>query len=225
MKWSQTVGLVLGALVLSVQPALPVAQAAARLNVFWAQASDSLIAPHWPPSQRKAMANSWFELYPGGTGWTILRDDYSEPLYVLMACVGLVLLIACANVASLLLARASVRRQEVGIRMAIGAGRTRIVRQLLIESTLLSLTGAAVGIGLAWVSSRALASMITLGPSAAVFDLTPNWHILTFTAVVAMASSILFGAGPALHTSALAPLTALRGDARRSARTRRARAD
>ncbi|HEX5106877.1 MAG TPA: FtsX-like permease family protein [Vicinamibacterales bacterium] len=152
------------------QPALPVAQAAARLNVFWAQTSDSLIAPHWPPTQRKAMANSWFELYPGGTGWTILRDDYSEPLYVLMACVGLVLLIACANVASLLLARASVRRQEVGIRMAIGAGRTRIVRQLLIESTLLSLTGAAVGIGYATLSRERM--MATLAGGFGVLALT-----------------------------------------------------
>jgi putative ABC transport system permease protein len=181
-----------------------IAGATARLNAMWSQTADGLIAPHWPASRRKEMAGSTFHLAPGGTGWTFLRQMYVRPLFVLMAMVALVLLIACANVATLLLARASVRQREIAVRLAIGAGRSRIVRQLLVESTLLSLMGAACGIGLAWMSGRFLVSLIAGGPMPIVFDMTPNWHILAFTTAVAIATSVIFGVAPALQATAVA---------------------
>ena len=106
------------------------------------------------------MAESTFELAPGGTGYTYLRERFRTPLVVLMAATALVLLIACANAASLLLARASARQREISVRLAIGAGRGRIIRQLLTESTFLSVLGAALGIFLAWIASRFLVDIL-----------------------------------------------------------------
>ena len=195
---------------------MPIAQTTARLNAVWPQISDPVIAAHWPAARRKAIADSVFQLSPGGTGWTHLREVYRKPLFVLMGVVGLVLLIACANVASLLLARASARQKEIAVRLAIGAGRGRIARQLLIESTLLSLIGAAFGIALAWVSGRFLVTMISTGPEQIVFDLRPNWQILGFTSAVAIATGVLFGLAPALQTSGAGPSATLNENARMS---------
>jgi predicted permease len=197
-------------------PGVSIPQATARLNAVWPQFSEAVIAPHWPAPRRKEMADSRFELSPGGTGWTYLRGLYRKPLFVLMAVVGLVLLAACANVATLLLARASARRREIAVRLAIGAGRGRIVRQLLIESTLLSLVGAVGGMVLAWLSGRFLVSLISAGPAPIVFDLTPNWHILVFTTAVAIATGLFFGAAPAFQATAPGLSAALREDTRMS---------
>jgi putative ABC transport system permease protein len=195
---------------------LSAAEATARLAVFWSQTADSVIAPHWPAFQRQAAANARFHLSPGGTGWTALRQVYGKPLLVLMGVVMLVLLIACANVASLLLARASARQKEIAVRLAIGAGRGRIMRQLLTESMMLSLIGAAFGILLAWASSRLLVDVISTGPFQIRLDLTPDWHILGFTSAVAMATGLLFGVVPAIHTIAAGPSPALKEDFRMS---------
>ena len=195
-------------------------EAAARLNVVWPQIADRVIAPHWPAGRRQEMAASVFTLAPGGTGWTQLRETYRRPLFVLLAVVGVVLLIACANVASLLLARATTRQREIAVRLAIGAGRGRIVRQLLIESTLLSGAGAAVGIALAWVSGRLLVAILSGNAGQIVFDLTPNWRVLGFTSLVAIATALLFGIAPALQTTAAGPAAVLKDDGRSGSRSR-----
>ena len=193
--------------------------AQARLAVVWPRIAEPAISPAWPAAMRKEMAESTFELAPGGTGYTNLRDRFRTPLLVLMAATGLVLLIACANAASLLLARASARQREISVRLAIGAGRGRVIRQLLTESTLLSLLGASVGVLLAWVTSQFLVDVFTGGKSAAggvpaAFDLAPNWHVLAFASAAAVANGILFGLAPAWQTTALGGSRVVKDDAR-----------
>jgi putative ABC transport system permease protein len=185
------------------------AQARERLNdVVWPQIAESVISPSWPASERANIRSSRFEFSPGGTGYSYLRKIFTKPLMVLMGVAGLVLLIACANVASLSLARATARQREISVRLAIGAGRGRIVRQLLTETTLLSLIGASVGVFLAWLSAQFLVSILAVGAAQAVlnFDLTPNWHVLGFATAVALANGVLFGLAPALQTTSLAGL-------------------
>lgn len=191
---------------------------AARLNAAWPGFADAVIATHWSAVRRKAVADSVFVLESGAAGWTYLREIYTKPLLILMAVAGVVLLIACANVASLFLARASVRQREIAVRLAIGAGRRRIIGQLLIEGALLSFAGAAAGIGVAWFSGRFLVQLISTGPFQVVFSLTPNWHMLAFSAMVACATGAVFGIAPAVHLRHTGPSLALRDDNRTSTR-------
>jgi predicted permease len=135
----------------------------------------------------------------GATGFSRLRANFSEPLMILMSVVGLVLLIACANVANLLLARATARQREISVRLALGATRARLIRQLLAESVLLSACGALLGLLLAQWGSRLLLLLVNRDgvPLALHLDL----RVLGFTAAVATLTGILFGLGPALRAT------------------------
>lgn len=195
--------------------ALPSA-AASRLTAVWPGIADQVIAPHWPAPRRTAMAESVFVFEPGATGWSGLRETYDQPLYVLMAVAGLVLLTACANVASLFLARATARQREIAVRLAIGAGRRRIVRQLVIEGLVLSSAGAALGVAVAWALARFLVDLISTGPFQIEFDLTPNGNVLLFSGGLAIVTGLVFGLAPALRTKQSGPLLALTQDTRTS---------
>ncbi|HZQ93892.1 MAG TPA: ABC transporter permease, partial [Candidatus Sulfotelmatobacter sp.] len=144
------------------------------------------------------------------TGYSGLRQQYSTALTVLMCMAGLILLIACSNVASLLIARAAARQRETAVRLAVGAGRIALIRQLLVESILLSLAGAALGLGLSAAATRGLLSMLPANGATLMLHAQPDGRILLFTVGVACATALLFGAVPALQATRLDLVAALK---------------
>jgi predicted permease len=152
--------------------------------------------------------------YPAGAGVSQLREAYDSSLWLLLAITGLVLLIACANLANLMLARASVRQREMAIRLAVGASRGRLLRQLLIESGLLALSGAALGVAFAQPLSRLLVASLNTSHSAIQLAITPDWRVLLFAAAVAGLTAMIFGTVPALRGAKADPMTALKCGAR-----------
>lgn len=130
-----------------------------------------------------------------------LRREYSRPLYVLMGMVSLILLISCANLANLLLVRATARRREIGVRLSLGAGRIRLIRQLLTESVLLSLAGAALGLVVAHWGIRSITLLLANGTEDFTLHAGLNWSVLAFTCALATLTGIVFGLAPAIQST------------------------
>ena len=142
-------------------------------------------------------------LTPIANGLSALRGQYSQPLKMLMALTGIVLLIACANIANLLLARSTARAREFAVRQALGARRSRLIRQLLTESLLLATIGGALGIALAALADRFLLHMISSGPDTISLDVSIHLRLLLFTLAVTVFTALLFGTLPALRAAKL----------------------
>ena len=136
-------------------------------------------------------------------GLSRLRAGSSDSLKILMGIVGLVLLIACANIANLLLARSTARAREFAVRQALGAQRKRLIRQLLTESLMLAVAGGALGVAFAAAASRLLLRMVSTGPETIPLDLSPDTHMLLFTAGITLATAVLFGTVPAFRATRL----------------------
>jgi predicted permease len=162
------------------------------------------------PEFREEYLNDSFELVDATTGDSELRRSYARPLLTVMALVGLVLLMACANIAALQLARGTSRHHELSVRRALGASRADLIRQLLIESTIVALAGTALG---AWIGARGGAVLLARlsTPHQHVFlDLSPDWRVLAFTIAIGAGTAVLFGILPALRASSAAPMDAMR---------------
>jgi predicted permease len=185
-------------------------QASAAVNLLFKQSLQERAGAQASTEHLQDIQRAYIELTPAGRGRSRLRGEFSLSLQILMGVVGVVLLIACANVANLLLARAAARHKEFAVRLALGAGRARLIRQLLTESVLLAGLGAAAGIFLAWRLSHLLVLMASTGSEPLPLDVTPNARILGFTLLASLLSAIVFGTAPALRAARIEPNSSLK---------------
>lgn len=197
-----------------LKPGVSVEQATAELRAL----SAPLFAETTPDTYTTGDAENYrkftLEAMSIQTGFSSLRGQYDTPLTLLLGLAGLVLLIACGNLANLMLARASAREQEMAVRLAIGASRWRLVRQLMSESLIIATAGAVLGAWIARSLSGVLVSFLSNDRNPLMLDLAINWRVLGFTTGLAVLTCLLFGLVPAIRATRTAPITAMRGGGR-----------
>jgi predicted permease len=188
-----------------MKPGVTEQQAKAALQPFFHQMLEMEVREkdfaRAAPEVRQHFLTMWIDLLPAAKGDSELRRQFSSALLVLTAIVGLVLLIACANVANLLIARATARQKEIAVRLALGASRSRIVSQLLIESLVLAISGGIAGMALAVWMDRALLAFLPTGDHALTISSTPDWRIMSFNLAISLLTGIIFGLVPALQST------------------------
>jgi predicted permease len=184
-----------------LKPGVGVERAEAGVNVIARQLWQSYAGPVLTQEQQKSLDHAHIKLTSAARGLSRLRYEFSRPLQVLMGVVGLVLLIACANIANLLLARGTARQREIAVRMAMGAPRSRLARQMLTESLLMAFLGGALGVLFASWAGEMLLAMVSGGPEPLPLSVAPDARVLGFTFLVSLAAALLFGIAPALRTT------------------------
>ena len=196
------------------KPGLGAAELRTRLGALAPSVYAAALPAHWRPQDQEDFRRGTLDALPAATGRSTLRREYRLALLVLMPVVAVVLLVACANVANLLLARAAARQREIAVRLAIGASAGRVARQLLTESLLLALLGAAVGVLLAQWGSGLLVRMLSTGADTVSLDLGLDLRVLGFTTAVAVATGVLFGLAPAWRSARVSPQAAMKAGGR-----------
>ena len=203
-----------------LRPGVSLAQARAELSVLDRFRVDLLSSRSSDPQTKQLR----LDLAPAATGFSVLRELWSGPLFALMAVIAVMLLIACINVAIMLLARGAARQRDVAIRVSLGAGRIRLARQIAIESLLLSTVAAALGTALAGVGAKALVQILISGsrfpggPQQLQIDVPLDGHVLAFTVAMAVLTGLVFGSAPAWHMFSTSPVAILLHDGQRSTR-------
>jgi putative ABC transport system permease protein len=193
-----------------LRPGQSLDQGTSALRAVQGQLRDETVPQDWREDDKKNYLKEPLVLESAATGSSGLRARYQRPLTTLMVVVGLVLLIACANIANLLLARATARRHELSVRLALGASRLRLARQLLAESFVLSGAGAILGLLFAQWFSRLLVRQLSTATSNVHLEMTLDWRILGFTAAIAIGTALLFGTVPALRATRMQPNDAIK---------------
>lgn len=195
-------------------PGQSVEQAQAALRAIQPGIREATLPPDYPPSAAAEYLTDPFTLAHAATGRSALRTRYQPALLAIMAVVALVLLIACANVANLMLARASARERELSVRLAVGASRPRIAMQLLVECGMLAFAGALLGLLIATWGSAAVVAQLTTWRDAVFLDLNPDWRVFAFLVAAAGLTSVIFGVAPAWRIRDISPQDALRESGR-----------
>jgi predicted permease len=179
--------------------------------------NDSGMPADWMAGLKATLPKQIIKIIPGGTGVGAMKADYGDSLRILLTVCSLVLLIACANIANLLLARGAARRAQTSIRLALGASRQRIIRQSLTESVVLAVLGGLLGLAVAYFGVRAVVALTFRSARFVPIEATPSLAVLAFAFGVSLITAVLFGIAPAWFTSHADPADALRG-ANRSTR-------
>jgi putative ABC transport system permease protein len=196
-----------------LKPGVTVEQADARMKVLSQPLFGAVVPQDWPAKYQDMFRKYTFAIFPGATGTAGrygLRGRYSLPLKILMFIVGLVLLIACANIASLLLARSAARQKEISVRLALGASRRRLIRQVLTESIVLSGLGAILGVLFARWGSALLVRFVSTQQNQVFLDLKMDGRVLAFTIAIAVLCGLLFGILPALRGTRVDVMSAMK---------------
>jgi putative ABC transport system permease protein len=208
-SWGGPVGRSYLAVMLRLAPGQSLESAGAALRGMQRQMIEATLPPNgiWGENQDSQLKDP-FAVVPAAAGTSDLRRQYSRAVVTILIIAALVLLIACANIASLMMARGAARSRELSLRLALGAPRRRLIQQLLIESLILASMGAAIGLAVATWASGAVVTQMSTWFDRVTLDVTLDWRVVSFTVLVTIATALLFGLTPAFRASSLTPVVA-----------------